>query len=199
MLAAELARCVSDTESLQFGGFITYPAPPGAASFLSEAISLAAADGLESTVVSVGGTPGMWQSSTVAPPATEYRVGTYAFHDRATVAAGAAVLDDVALTVLATVISRPSTERAILDAGSKAISQDFGKPAIKGRPEEKVARLAEEHTKVEDGGTGPRWGERREVLPAHCCATMNLHREVLAMRDGVVEAVWAIEASGRYD
>ena len=65
--------------------------------------------------------------------------------------------------------------------------------------EEKVLRLAEEHAKVEDGGTGPKVGERREVYPAHCCATMNLHRKVIAVRGGRVEAVWPIEASGRYD
>jgi D-serine deaminase-like pyridoxal phosphate-dependent protein len=103
-----------------------------------------------------------------------------------------------ALSVLCTVISR-QPGHYVLDAGSKAISQDFGKPAIKGHPEEKVGRLAEEHAKVEDGGRGPQLGERREVLPAHCCATMNLHRQCVAHRGGRIEAVWPIEASGRYD
>ena len=42
-------------------------------------------------------------------------------------------------------------------------------------------------------------GDRREVLPAHCCATMNLHRQAVAVRKAKVEAVWPIEASGRYD
>ena len=102
------------------------------------------------------------------------------------------------LSILATVVSRRPTWY-VLDAGSKAISQDFGKPVIKGHPEEQVAKLAEEHTKVEDGGKGPKVGERREVLPAHCCATMNLHRQCVAHRGGRVEAFWPIEASGRYD
>ena len=102
------------------------------------------------------------------------------------------------LSVLATVISR-RPGWYVLDAGSKAISQDFGKPAIKGRPDERVLKLAEEHTKVEDDGRGPRLGERREVLPAHCCATMNLHRRCVVVRKGCVESVWEIEASGRYD
>jgi 3-hydroxy-D-aspartate aldolase len=70
---------------------------------------------------------------------------------------------------------------------------------VKGRPAERVVKLAEEHTRVEDGGGGPKLGERREVLPAHCCATMNLHRQCVAVRGGRVEAVWPIEASGRYD
>ena len=102
------------------------------------------------------------------------------------------------LSILATVVSRRPAWY-VLDAGSKAISQDFGKPVIKDHATEVVAKLAEEHTKVEDTGAGPRVGERREVLPAHCCATMNLHRQCVAVRKGRVEAVWAIEASGRYD
>jgi D-serine deaminase-like pyridoxal phosphate-dependent protein len=103
-----------------------------------------------------------------------------------------------ALSILATVISRRPAWY-VLDAGSKAISQDFGTPVIKDHSAERVLRLAEEHTKVEDGGTGPRIGERRQVIPAHCCATMNLHRRCLAVRQGKVVADWPIEASGRYD
>ena len=101
------------------------------------------------------------------------------------------------LSILCTVVSR-RPGWYVLDAGSKAISQDFGKPAIKGRPEEKVVKLAEEHTKVETGNPPP-VGSRRQVIPAHCCATMNLHRQCTAVRQGRVEAFWPIEASGRYD
>jgi D-serine deaminase-like pyridoxal phosphate-dependent protein len=102
------------------------------------------------------------------------------------------------LSILATVVSR-SPGWYVLDAGSKAISKDFGMPTIKGRPAERVVKLAEEHTKVECDGEPPRVGDRREVIPAHCCATMNLHRRCVAVRDDAAEALWAIEASGRYD
>jgi D-serine deaminase-like pyridoxal phosphate-dependent protein len=58
----------------------------------------------------------------------------------------------------------------------------------------------EEHTIVTPGDGGAvRVGDRREVLPAHCCATMNLHRTCVAVRGGRAEAVWPVEASGRYD
>jgi D-serine deaminase-like pyridoxal phosphate-dependent protein len=103
-----------------------------------------------------------------------------------------------ALTVLATVVSRRDGWY-VLDAGSKAISKDFGTPTIQGRPGERVVKLSEEHTKVECAGEPPRVGERRAVIPAHCCATMNLHRQCVAVRGGCVEALWPIEASGRYD
>jgi D-serine deaminase-like pyridoxal phosphate-dependent protein len=103
-----------------------------------------------------------------------------------------------ALSVLATVISR-RPRWYVLDAGSKAISRDFGTPLIKGRPQDRVTRLSEEHANVETEDAGIRVGDRVEVIPAHCCATMNLHRGCVAVRKGRVEALWPIEASGRYD
>ena len=87
----------------------------------------------------------------------------------------------------------------VLDSGRKAISKDFGMPVVKGRSGERVTKLPEVHTRVECDGEVPKVGERREVLPAHCCATMNLHRQCVAVRKGRVEAAWPIEASGRYD
>jgi D-serine deaminase-like pyridoxal phosphate-dependent protein len=103
-----------------------------------------------------------------------------------------------ALSVRATVISRRPTWY-VLDAGSKAISRDFGTPVIKGRPQDKVTKLSEEHTSVDTADPGVRVGDRVEVIPAHCCATMNLHRSCVAARRGRIEALWPIEASGRYD
>ena len=197
--AAQLARCVSDTANLSFGGFVTYPAPPGAASFLAEAVSLAAADGLDSAVVSVGGTPGMWQSASTAPPVTEYRAGTYAFHDRATVAAGAAVIDDVALTVLATVISRPSSDRAILDAGSKALTSDPGPSpsfgAILEVPGAEVTRVNEEHgyvTLVDSAGAGLDLEDVVHIVPNHACVVSNLFERFVVVSNGVVIDEWAV-------
>lgn len=102
-----------------------------------------------------------------------------------------------ALSIMAQVISR-RPNWYVLDAGSKAISRDFGTPVVKGRNDEKLVKLSEEHGTVECDTSAIRLGERREVIPAHCCATMNLHRECLAIRKGHVEAVWPIEASGRY-
>jgi D-serine deaminase-like pyridoxal phosphate-dependent protein len=103
-----------------------------------------------------------------------------------------------ALSVLATVISR-RPGRYILDAGSKAISRDFGTPVIRDRPQDRVVKLSEEHTTVESGDPEVRVGDEFEVIPTHCCATMNLHRACVAVRKGRMEALWPIEASGRYD
>lgn len=104
---------------------------------------------------------------------------------------------NVSLSIWATVISQ-HPGWYVLDAGSKAISRDFGTPTIKNRPADKVLKLSEEHTIVESDAS-VRVGEKREVIPAHCCATMNLHRNAVAVRQGRVQALWPIEASGRYD
>lgn len=150
--------------------------------------------GIAVPVVTGGGT-GTWEFVAGAAGMTEIQPGSFLLMD--------AIYRKVrpefgcSLSILTTVMSRRRGQY-ILDAGSKAISQDFGKPAIKGRSEETVTRLAEEHTYVECADP-PLIGARREVLPAHCCATMNLHRTALAHRAGKIEAVWPIEASGRYD
>lgn len=152
-------------------------------------------NGLPVSVVTGAGT-GTWEWSAEHPALSELQPGSFLLMD----AAYHVVRPEFgcALTVLTTVISRRPLWY-VLDAGSKAISQDFGAPAVLDHPEEQVQRLAEEHAKVVDAGAGPRIGERRQVIPAHCCATMNLHRQVIAIRGGVVEAAWPIEASGRYD
>jgi D-serine deaminase-like pyridoxal phosphate-dependent protein len=103
-----------------------------------------------------------------------------------------------ALSILTTVISK-NPGRYVLDAGSKAISQDFGSPVVKGKPQDRIGKLAEEHTLVASEDAGVRIGDQREVIPSHGCATMNLHRLCLGIRKGRVETVWPIEASGRYD
>jgi D-serine deaminase-like pyridoxal phosphate-dependent protein len=102
------------------------------------------------------------------------------------------------LSILAQVVSR-RPKWYVLDAGSKAISKDFGTPLVKDHPAETVVKLSEEHCTVECDTSNIHIGDRREIIPAHCCATMNLHRTCLGVRKGKVETVWPIEASGRYD
>ena len=151
--------------------------------------------GIPVAVVTGAGT-GTWEFVAGYPGVTEIQPGSYVLMD----AAYHAVRPEFgyALSMLAAVISvRP--DWYVLDAGSKAISEDFGKPIIKGNAEEIVMGLSEEHTKVRCDPSAVKVGDRREVLPAHCCATMNLHRQCLGVRKGKVETVWPIEASGRYD
>lgn len=151
--------------------------------------------GIPVSIVTGAGT-GTWEFVAGFPGVTEIQPGSFVLMD--SIYHTVRPEFDCALSILATVVSvRPKWYN--LDAGSKAISKDFGMPLIRNRPEEKVSRLSEEHTKVECDPIPVKVGDRREVIPAHCCATMNLHRQCIGVRKGKVETVWPIEASGRYD
>jgi D-serine deaminase-like pyridoxal phosphate-dependent protein len=200
--AVELAAAVRSHDGLRFDGFITYPAPEGSRRFLASAIAGAGKRGLEAAVVSAGGTPSMWESGGLRPTVTEYRVGLYAFHDRMSVAAGAAALDDVALTVHATVVSRPASDRAILDAGSKALTSDLGPDPGHGlvleAPSSRIAKLAEEHAYVELASDDElELGQRVRIVPNHACVVVNLYDELAVTRNGQLETSWRVAARGR--
>lgn len=200
--AARLAGAIERTEGLRFAGLLTYPAPAGAVEFLDAARASIRAGGLEVECVSAGGTPRMWHAAELRETVTEYRVGTYVFYDRNSVAAGAAALEDVALTVHATVVSRPTSGRAILDAGSKALAFDPGPDDGHGllleAPGSSVVGLTEEHGHVRVGdGDRLELGERVRIVPNHVCVVANLFDEILVAREGRVVARWPVAARGR--
>jgi len=151
--------------------------------------------GIPVDVVTGAGT-GTWEFVGFHEGVTEIQPGSFVLMD----CAYHAIRPEFAcaLSIAATVVSRRPAWY-VLDAGSKAISRDFGTPTLKNRPQDKVLKLSEEHTTVETTDPTLQVGERVEVIPAHCCATMNLHRQCVAVRRGHVEALWPIEASGRYD
>ena len=74
--------------------------------------------GLEPSIVSSGGTPNLRNLGKIKG-VTEHRAGTYVFNDRMMLEAGMATLDDCALTVYGTVVSRAEADRGILDSGSR--------------------------------------------------------------------------------
>jgi 3-hydroxy-D-aspartate aldolase len=150
--------------------------------------------GIPVQVVTGAGT-GTWEFVSACEGMTEIQPGSFILMD----CAYHAVRPEfrISLSIWSTVVSRHAGWY-VLDAGSKAISRDFGTPVIKDQPHEKVLKLSEEHTIVETADP-PKVGARREVIPAHCCATMNLHRSCVAVRQGKIAAFWPIEASGRYD
>ena len=138
-------------------------------------------------------------------PIDEMRVGTYIYNDRAMVGAGAATLDDCAMVVWATVISRPAEGRAILDCGSKTLSSDMVAPEVgpgyglmPDYPDAVITRVNEEHGTVDVSRCAkkPELGERVRIIPNHTCVVTNLHDEVVFARDGEVVGSWPIPARG---
>jgi D-serine deaminase-like pyridoxal phosphate-dependent protein len=199
--AADLARRIARSPGLRFGGLMTHPCPEGAGAFLRRAIDLLEAEGVPVERVSGGGTAGMWEAHSVES-LTEYRAGTYVYGDRYTLKSGAMQLADCAFTVIATVVSRPTPERGILDAGSKTLSSapmgEAGYGLILEYPEAKVYSLSEEHGVVDFAGCAqrPEVGERVTVLPNHVCVVSNLFNEVVGLRGGEVEVVWPVACRG---
>lgn len=181
--AVALAEQVASAPGLHFAGLMTYPAPGGGRrveAFMSEAIERLAAKGIDCPTVSSGGTPDMWTAHEV-PIVTEYRAGTYIYYDRSLVARGAATYDDCALTVLTTVVSTPTPDRAIVDAGSKVLTSDLlgleGYGHVVGRDDLAVVSLNEEHGMIRAGegaATGLAVGDRLRIVPNHCCVVSNM-------------------------
>ena len=202
--ALSLARRIAGTKDLRFGGLMTYPRNGGraqTAAFMAAARELLHKDGLAVDTVSTGGTPDMWKDEGLAGM-TEYRAGTYIYHDRSQIAAGAATPADLALTVLATVVSRPTADRAIIDAGSKALTSDLlglsGYGALAGAPEAVVYALSEEHGFVDVSklAVPPKVGQQVRVVPNHVCPVSNLYDRVVILDGEAVLGAVKVDARG---
>lgn len=200
--ALELAQLIDASAGLRFGGLMTFPASGKhelADQWLSETRDLLLANGLQCETISSGGTPDMWR--TPSKIVTEVRPGTYIFHDRAQIAAGAAKPEDCAMTVLATVVSQPTAERLILDAGSKTLSSDtFGLPdvaAVAGRPEARIVRASEEHGTLQGDIAGLGVGDQVQLVPSHVCVVINLFNEVHLLEGDRVVDVLPVAARGK--
>ncbi len=103
-----------------------------------------------------------------------------------------------ALFVLTTVMSRPTADRAIVDAGLKASSVDSGMPEVWQRPGLAYKAASDEHGRIEIavGAAAPRLGEKLLLVPGHCDPTVNLYDWYVAVRRGRVEALWHVSARG---
>jgi len=200
--ALELAQAAMRLGGLRFEGLMTFPnREPGTRVFFERALELFERAGIAVPVVSGGGTPAVFTAQSI-PQLTEHRAGTYVYNDRMTVAAGVASWDDCAMRVRCTVVSRPTPDRAILDAGTKVFTSDLytvsGYGHLLEYPDAAVVSLSEEHGVVDLSrcAARPEIGEVVEVVPNHCCVVSNMVDAVYAVRAGAVEAVWPVAARG---
>jgi D-serine deaminase-like pyridoxal phosphate-dependent protein len=188
---------------MQFEGLMTYPtAKPEQRLWLERALQLLNGAGIATPVVSGGGSP-VLKGCGDFPMLTEYRAGTYIYNDVMQVTAGAATWDDCAMTVRATVVSRPTETRAVFDAGSKVMTYEQYYAKGYGRvveyPDAQVTGFSEEHGILDLSACAkkPQIGETISVIPNHCCVVTNMMDEVYAARKGVVEAVYPVAARGK--
>ena len=155
--------------------------------------------GIRCEVVSGGGT-GTYDLEAASAVYNEIQPGTYVFMDADYLAnrdrLGGPFRDfEVGLYVLATVMSRrPGI--AIVDAGLKAVSLGNGLPLVKGG-KALYKRFADEHGVLAPSeGPLPPLGSQVRLIPVNCDPTVNLYDHLIGVRNGVVEAVWPVDARG---
>ncbi len=165
--------------------------------------SLLRENGFDIDIVSVGSTPAAFSTTTIEG-ITEMRPGTYVFNDNTAFRFGRITPERCALRILTTVVSRPSPDRAVVDAGSKTLAMDPS-PSKKGFgyvvefPEATIVRVSEEHGVIElpEGSRDLKVGDRIEIIPNHVCPTVNLQDEMFVVRDGEVKSCWNVIARGK--
>ena len=169
-----------------------------------------AQQGLPVPELSVGSTPTVLASEEFSG-LTEIRPGNYVFMDHTPLRLGLIEARQVALTVLATIISR-NDEYFITDAGSKSLTSDQGAHGLQGAPGYgtaftpadfpgrsrplTVAKLSEEHGFVPRGSSYLPLGSRLRIVPNHSCPVANLARSYAVVDGGEVTETWAAEAAG---
>lgn len=211
-----LARAIARFPSLRFAGIQAYH---GAAQHLrtyeerqsaimaagrkvSEARELLHRQDIPCEVVAGAGT-GTFEFEIASGVFNELQVGSYIFMDvdygNNRDREGKPVSEfENALFVLATVMSSPVHERAIVDAGLKALSVDSGMPKVVGHDAAAFVRAADEHGRIEikDGGRPLAVGEKIRLIPGHCDPTVNLHDWFVCVRESRVEGLWPVSARG---
>jgi D-serine deaminase-like pyridoxal phosphate-dependent protein len=216
--ALALARRLAQLPGIALAGVFTHGGQVYAAQTPEEIVEAAREEG-ESVVrvaqelaraglpvqeISVGSTPSARLVMKV-PGVSECRPGNYVFHDRSQVALGTCEASDCAMTVLATVVSVPARDRAVLDAGSKTLSTDPLRPQPDSHglvlgTQSRIEKLSEEHGVVHVAdGDHLRVGQRVRILPNHACVISNLHDRLYGVRSGCVETEFLVAARGRVE
>jgi D-serine deaminase-like pyridoxal phosphate-dependent protein len=219
----ELCRLAESLPGLELNGLMTYRSTAFAGAknrdveevgreegeLLIEAGAQMRAAGIEIKELTGGSTP-TGKAVAKVPGISEVRPGTYVFNDYICEFWNVADYDDCALSILTTVVSRPSEQTATVDGGSKTFAGDlwpsnfgaqgYARAAGQEAPiEAYVARMSEEHGVVHLADESLDWkiGERVAFHPIHVCTTVNLSDELVGVRNGKVEVVWPVAARGK--
>lgn len=203
--AVALAKIARDDPALEFAGLLFYPPRDGWAAtqrFLDEARAGLADLGLVPEIISTGGTPNLVDMDHL-DGATEHRAGTCIFNDRMMMAAGFAGVEDCALRIFTSVVSRAGAARGILDAGSKTFTSDTGGldgfGLILEHPEARIHKMAEEHGFLDLSACDekPAVGDILRVIPNHVCVAVNMFDQLVAVRGNSIVDVLPVAARGR--
>ena len=173
----------------------------------SQAINSA---GVEVSRVSMGSSASARVAATVTG-VNQIRPGIFAFNDLGQIALGNATLQSCAVRILSTVVSRPTSTTAVIDAGSKSLSADLlpakehrdeypGHGMIIGKTGWIIERLSEEHGMLTWMGAGEPSsldiGEQIQIIPNHVCTTFSSLNESVVVSKGEVINRWRTFAPG---
>jgi D-serine deaminase-like pyridoxal phosphate-dependent protein len=212
--AAALAVAIAGTSGLSFGGIHAYhggaqhlrepearrSAIAGAVALVRESKAAIEAAGLACASVTGAGT-GTWQHERDSGVYTELQPGSYVFMD-VDYQKNALAPDqhhfEQSLFVLAAVMSAPAGDRAVVDAGLKALSVDSGLPQVYGARGLTYVKATDEHGAITVGPEAQpvNIGDRVWLVPGHCDPTVNLYDWIVGVRGRSVECVWPVAARG---
>lgn len=208
--AVNLAARVADTPGLRFEGLMGYEghtlmiadrnqkraAINEAIGQLLSARSAVESAGLACRIISAGGT-GSYQYTADIGGITEIQAGGGIFACQYYTQVCGVEGHEPAISLLATVVSRPAPDRAVLDIGHKSVSQHRTPPILRDHTNCPILGLSAEHAVVElaPGEDFP-IGKKVAVTPGYSDFTFVLHDRVLGHRQGRVEVVWPLLARG---
>lgn len=163
--------------------------------------------GFEVKTVSIGSTPSLMHDFPILEGVTEIRPGTYIFMD-ASQAHNYGSFSRNSATVLSTVMSRPTSERVILDVGAKGITAQTrskglcatrGLGLIKGWPEVEIFDVYDEHAIIynQKFRDGVEVGEKVEIIPNHICPVVNLHETAYLVENGEIVEEIPVDCRGK--
>jgi D-serine deaminase-like pyridoxal phosphate-dependent protein len=214
--AVALAQRIAEAPGLAFRGLQAYhgsaqhlatwrerrTAIDDAAGIVRTAVEALRGAGLACTLVSGAGT-GTFRMEGASGLWNELQAGSYVFMDTEYARIGGehgGTYDEFAhsLFVLATVMSTPTRDRAIVDAGLKSYSAEKGFPWVHGRHGLEVTGVSDEHGRIRIGPDAQplKLGDQVMLIPGHCDPTINLHDWFVGLRNGRVETLWPITARG---
>lgn len=214
--ALALARQIAEAKNLEFAGLQAYhgsaqhlrsweerkQAIAEATDKAGQSRDLIEQAGIACPVVTGAGT-GSFEFETASGVYTELQCGSYVFMDadygrNRERDGGPFRAFEPSLFVWATVMSRPTAERAIVDAGLKALAFDSGPPLVFDEPAATYERASDEHGRLAVAGATNRLflGDKIRLVPGHCDPTVNLYDWYVCLRGDRVEAVWPIAARG---
>ncbi len=207
-----LAKQVASCRGLRFAGLMAWeggrlaeiPEPDEKRTKIEEAVGLLTASaercraaGFASEIVSCGGTGTYWITAKL-PGVTEVQAGGGIFCD-VHYRKDYGVQHEYALSILTTVLSRPTSNRIVCDAGWKAMSRHPAFPEPLDVGEVKSLNLSAEHATIDVAAprTFPGVGDRVEFVAGYSDSTVFLHDHLYGVRGGYLEVIWPILGRGK--